>query len=85
MVLFKFEKDYFMKVTWKGIYQALTTKFKKDDELDWSLLEKKLFAHIDAGLDYILFGGTLGESSAILWAGKVLNRNSATGKVFLWL
>ena len=54
-----------MPITWNGIYPALTTKFTKDDKLDLSLFEKNLAAQIDAGIDGIILGGTLGESSVI--------------------
>ena len=54
-----------MAITWKGIYPALTTKFTKDDELDLPLFEKNLDAQIAAGIDGIILGGTLGESSVL--------------------
>jgi len=54
-----------MKVTWRGIYPALTTKFTSHDELDLELFEKNLQAQLDAGIDGIILGGTLGESSVL--------------------
>ncbi|MEO9145257.1 MAG: dihydrodipicolinate synthase family protein [Ginsengibacter sp.] len=54
-----------MPITWKGIYPALTTKFSADDKLDLFLFEKNLQAQIDAGIDGIVLGGTLGESSVL--------------------
>jgi len=54
-----------MSITWNGIYPALTTKFTSDDELDLPLFEKNLDAQIDAGIDGIILGGTLGESSVL--------------------
>ena len=54
-----------MTISWKGIYPALTTKFTKDDELDLPLFEKNLKAQLDAGIDGIILGGTLGESSVL--------------------
>lgn len=54
-----------MKITWNGIYPALTTKFTEDDKLDWLLFEKNLNVQIDAGIDGIILGGTLGESSVL--------------------
>ena len=59
-----------MAITWNGIYPALTTKFTKDDKLDLPLFEKNLAAQIDAGIDGIILGGTLGESSVISTAEK---------------
>ena len=54
-----------MKVTWRGIYPALTTKFTSHHELDLELFEKNLQAQLDAGIDGIILGGTLGESSVL--------------------
>lgn len=54
-----------MKVNWRGIYPALTTKFTSGDKLDLSLFEKNLQAQLDAGIDGIILGGTLGESSVL--------------------
>ena len=54
-----------MAITWKGIYPALTTQFTKDDNLDLPLFEKNLLAQIEAGIDGIILGGTLGESSVL--------------------
>ena len=54
-----------MQITWQGIYPALTTQFTKEDELDLPLFKKNLFAQMDAGIDGIILGGTLGESSVL--------------------
>jgi 1-pyrroline-4-hydroxy-2-carboxylate deaminase len=54
-----------IKVNWQGIYPALTTKFTSRDELDLQLFEKNLQAQLDAGIDGIILGGTLGESSVL--------------------
>ncbi len=54
-----------MAITWSGIYPALTTQFTKDDQLDLLLFEKNLGAQLDAGIDGIILGGTLGESSVL--------------------
>ncbi len=54
-----------MEVTWKGIYPALTTQFSSNDELDFDLFERNLQAQINAGIDGIILGGTLGESSVL--------------------
>ena len=52
-------------INWKGVFPALTTKFTANDELDFSLFEKNLAAQIDAGVNGIILGGTLGESSVL--------------------
>lgn len=54
-----------MSVQWQGVYPALTTKFTADDKLDLPLFEKNLKAQLDAGVDGIILGGTLGESSVL--------------------
>jgi 4-hydroxy-tetrahydrodipicolinate synthase len=63
-----FNKNYLtkkMKVRWKGIYPALTTQFTADDTLDLPLFEKNCKAQLEAGIDGIILGGTLGESSVL--------------------
>lgn len=54
-----------MAIQWKGVFPALTTKFTSDDKLDFSLFEKNLNAQLDAGVDGIILGGTLGEASVL--------------------
>lgn len=54
-----------IKINWLGIYPALTTKFTSDDNLDFHLFEKNLRAQLDAGVNGIILGGTLGESSVL--------------------
>jgi 4-hydroxy-tetrahydrodipicolinate synthase len=47
------------------VYPALTTKFDENDELDLVLFEKNLSAQLTAGVEGIILGGTLGESSVL--------------------
>lgn len=54
-----------MAISWKGVFPALTTKFTSDDKLDFPLFEKNLNAQLDAGVDGIILGGTLGEASVL--------------------
>ena len=54
-----------MSFEWKGVFPALTTKFKTDDQLDLPLFEKNLQAQLAAGVEGIILGGTLGESSVL--------------------
>ncbi|MFN5169625.1 MAG: dihydrodipicolinate synthase family protein [Cyclobacteriaceae bacterium] len=54
-----------MKPTWQGVYPALTTKFTPDDRLDFSLFEKNLQAQLEAGVQGVILGGTLGEASVL--------------------
>ena len=54
-----------MAVQWQGIFPALTTKFTADDKLDLLLFEINLQAQLVAGVNGIILGGTLGESSVL--------------------
>ncbi len=54
-----------MKPAWKGIYPAVTTAFKKGGELDIPMYQKNIRAQVDAGVDGIIVGGSLGESSTL--------------------
>ena len=55
-----------MKIHWKGVYPALTTPFTEDDRIDYAVFEKNLHAQMDAGVDGVILGGTLGEASSLL-------------------
>ena len=59
-----------MSIEWKGVFPALTTKFTADDQLDLQLFEKNLQAQLDAGVNGIVLGGTLGEASVLTTAEK---------------
>jgi len=59
-----------MSFKWKGVFPALTTKFTANDELDLPLFAKNLEAQLDAGVDGIILGGTLGEASVLTIAEK---------------
>ena len=54
-----------MKVQWKGVYPAVTTKFKADLSIDFKGFADNLEAQLAAGVDGIVLGGTLGEASAL--------------------
>jgi len=54
-----------MSIQWKGVFPALTTKFTNDDKLDYPLFDKNLKAQIDAGVEGVILGGTLGEASVL--------------------
>lgn len=54
-----------MKVTWQGVYPALTTKFTQDDRLDLNSFERNLKVQMKAGIDGIILGGSLGEASSL--------------------
>ncbi|PHR35501.1 MAG: dihydrodipicolinate synthase family protein [Fluviicola sp.] len=54
-----------MKINWKGVMPAVTTKFTEDDQLDLVLFETNIRAQMDAGVHGIILGGTLGEASTL--------------------
>jgi 1-pyrroline-4-hydroxy-2-carboxylate deaminase len=54
-----------MKIEWKGVFPALTTKFTQDDKLDLDLQTKNTIAQLNAGINGVILGGTLGESSVL--------------------
>jgi 1-pyrroline-4-hydroxy-2-carboxylate deaminase len=54
-----------MNIDWKGVFPAVTTKFTSEDELDLSLFKKNIFAQLEAGVDGIILGGTLGEANVL--------------------
>jgi 4-hydroxy-tetrahydrodipicolinate synthase len=61
-----------MQPAWKGVYPAITTKFKADGSLDLDLYLKGVDAQLKAGIDGIIIGGSLGEASTITEAEKEL-------------
>jgi len=51
-----------MKFEWKGVFPAVTTKFTADDQLDFEAFDLNLKAQLEAGVDGIILGGSLGEA-----------------------
>ncbi|WP_103069497.1 dihydrodipicolinate synthase family protein [Aquimarina sediminis] len=54
-----------MIIDWKGVMPAVTTKFTKDDTLDLEMFEVNINAQLEAGVNGIILGGTLGEASTL--------------------
>ena len=52
-------------VKWEGVMPAVTTKFTEDDQLDLVMFEKNIKAQMQAGVNGIILGGTLGEASTL--------------------
>lgn len=52
-------------VKWEGVIPAITTKFKEDLSLDIDAFNKNTRAQIEAGVNGLVIGGSLGESSTI--------------------
>ncbi len=55
-----------MEIIWKGVMPAVTTKFTADDNLDLDMFKKNIHAQLNAGVNGIILGGTLGEASTLL-------------------
>lgn len=53
------------KVKWDGVYPALTTAFYDNGDLDLATYTKNVASQIEAGVDGIVIGGSLGESSTL--------------------
>ena len=70
-----------MKVAWKGVYPAVTTKFTSDDRLDIETFEMNILAQLNAGVDGIILGGTLGEASSLENSEKMTLLKSAVALV----
>lgn len=54
-----------MAINWQGVFPALTTKFTVEEELDLPAFVTNLQAQLDAGVDGIILGGSLGEASTL--------------------
>ena len=54
-----------MAISWKGVFPAITTKFTSQNQLDLGLFKKNLSAQLDAGINGIVLGGSLGEASVL--------------------
>jgi dihydrodipicolinate synthase/N-acetylneuraminate lyase len=54
-----------MSINWNGVIPALTTKFTADDNLDLDTFGVNLHAQIEAGVNGVIIGGSLGEASTI--------------------
>lgn len=59
-----------MRIQWKGVMPALTTPFTPTDELDLELFETNIKAQLNAGVQGLVLGGTLGEASTLTTTEK---------------
>ena len=60
-----------MKVTWSGVFPAITTQFRQDHALDLAATAKHLEAMIRAGIHGIVVLGTVGENTALEYDEKL--------------
>jgi len=54
-----------MSIQWNGVMPAVTTKFTDNDTLDLVNFEVNIKAQLNAGVNGIILGGTLGEASTL--------------------
>lgn len=54
-----------IKFDWKGVFPAVTTKFTDNEELDFDAFDVNINAQLEAGVDGIILGGSLGEASVL--------------------
>lgn len=52
-------------IPWKGVYPAVLTPFAAEDSIDFKMFEKNINTQIEAGIDGIILGGSLGEASTL--------------------
>jgi len=54
-----------MKFEWRGVFPAVTTKFTDNDELDFDAFDHNINAQLEAGVNGLILGGSLGEASVL--------------------
>ena len=54
-----------MRINWNGVFPALTTKFTTHDTLDLPMFGTNLEAQMNAGVNGVIIGGSLGEASTM--------------------
>ncbi len=52
-------------ISWYGVYPALLTPFKANEEVDYDVFAKNIEAQIEAGVDGLIIAGSLGEASTL--------------------
>ncbi|HVT85829.1 MAG TPA: dihydrodipicolinate synthase family protein [Chitinophagaceae bacterium] len=57
-------------IKWEGIYSALLTPFDTNDCIDFKLFEINIDSQVEAGIDGIVLGGSLGEASTLTFEEK---------------
>ena len=50
---------------WQGVFPAMLTPFYSDDNIDYKTFEISILAQLEAGVDGIILGGSLGEASTL--------------------
>ncbi len=60
-----------MKVTWRGVFPAITTQFHADQSLNLDGTARHLETMIAAGIHGVVFLGTVGENTALEYQEKL--------------
>src|SRR5437764_8892482 len=60
-----------MKVTWRGVFPALTTQFRDDQSLDIEATARHLETMIGAGIHGVVLLGSVGENTALEYDEKL--------------
>jgi 4-hydroxy-tetrahydrodipicolinate synthase len=56
---------------WQGVFPAVTTKFKDNEELDFAAMEKHFAFQVDSGVHGLVTCGSLGEASTLSFDEKL--------------
>lgn len=59
------------QVKWTGVYPAVLTMFYEDGSLDIDTYLKNIHAQVDSGVQGVIIGGSLGESSTLTHADRL--------------
>jgi 4-hydroxy-tetrahydrodipicolinate synthase len=68
---------YMNRTIWKGVFSAVTTKFKPDFSLDIDRMEAHFNEQIEAGIHGFVVTGSLGENAALTIPEKLEVLNTA--------
>jgi 4-hydroxy-tetrahydrodipicolinate synthase len=68
-------------VKWQGVYPAVTTKFKSNGDLDIEAFMKNIRFQVECGIDGVIIGGSLGESSTITHEERLQLANACLEEV----
>jgi dihydrodipicolinate synthase/N-acetylneuraminate lyase len=60
-----------MKVSWQGVFPALTTQFKNDQSLDLEATARHLETMIKSGIHGVILLGSVGENTALEYQEKL--------------
>ncbi|MEM9141819.1 MAG: dihydrodipicolinate synthase family protein [Bacteroidota bacterium] len=61
-----------MRIQWQGVMPAVTTKFTARDTLDIAMFNTNIQAQMEAGVNGIVLGGSLGEASTLTESEKAI-------------